>query len=62
MKFRLKKYKGFVDTEKVYDDKVVARKLNGYIVNHNGEECFVCREDINIIEISEEEKNAEYRW
>ena len=62
MKFRLKKYRGFCDTNKIYDDKVVARRMNGYIVEHIGEECFLCRNDIEIIEISDEEQNANIRW
>ena len=61
MKFRFTK-QGFSDTNKVYSDPVVARKLNGYIVNHNGEEYFVDRDYIQIISISDEESNTPIRW
>lgn len=62
MKFVIKKGQGFNDEGIVHDDPVVGYKLNGFIVNHNGEEYFIPYCLINVIEISEEEKKAEMRW
>lgn len=57
MKFKLKG-----GDKKIYNDPVVGRKLNGYILNHEGEEYFVDTDYVDIFEISEEERNAKLRW
>ena len=62
MIFKMKKGLGFSDENRWHDDPVVARKLNGFIVNHNGEECFVPSDVIDIAYISEEEKRKAIRW
>ena len=50
------------DTRNEYSDPVIARKLNGYILEHDGEEYFVDRDYIKVLEISDEEKNKPIRW
>lgn len=61
MKFKMREGKGF-DTRVFYTDKVIARKLNGYIVLHDDEEVFVPEDVIDILEITGKEKNAPIRW
>ena len=61
MMFKMKEDLGF-DTRVFYTDRVIARKLNGYIVDHMDQEVFVAEDDIVILEISDEEKNAPVRW
>lgn len=61
MTFKMKEGRGF-DTRVFYTDRVVARKLNGYIVDHMGQEVFVAEDDIVILEITDKEKNAPIRW
>ncbi len=62
MKFKAKKGIGLNDEGIIHDDPVVGRMLNGYIVSHNGDEVFIPFCVVDIIEISENEKNAEMRW
>ncbi len=61
MKFKMREGRGF-DTRVFYTDKVISRKLNGYIVLHNDEEVFVPDDVIDILEITDKEKNAPIRW
>ena len=65
MRFKTKKERNLNDRgEIIYDAKVIARKLNGYIVQNESAdgETFICSDDIDVVEISEEEKNASIRW
>ena len=63
MTFRTKTGKGFVCEGKEFTAPVVARKLNGYkVLNPEGNIAFLCFEDIDIIEISDEEKNMPIEW
>lgn len=63
MKFTVKSGMGFSDEGIVYNAPVIARKLNGFIVRWNdGTEGFVCKSDIDVIEISAEEKEVKVRW
>lgn len=62
MKFMVKSGRGYADEKIVYNDKVIGRKLNGWIVEHDGEECFIPSDEINVISISDEEKNLPIRW
>lgn len=57
MTFKMKEGLGF-DTRVFYTDEVIARKLNGYIVIHNGEQVFIPDDVIDIIKITAKEKNA----
>ena len=60
MIFRVKPGKG-MDSDKVHVDPVVARKLNGYVVRHNGEEVFICSDDIEILFMKKEERELPIR-
>ena len=62
MKFKLKAGKGFCDEHVIYNDPVIFRRLNGFVVEHNGEEIFLLRDDINVLEISKDEKYAPLLW
>lgn len=57
MKFIFKR-EHFADTGKEYTGKVVRRYINGYLVEINGVERFTCKEDITVIEMTEEDKKA----
>lgn len=61
MIFRFRAERGFRD-DQLHFDPVVAKKFNGYIVNHNGEEVFIQFEDIRIISISDAEKALPVRF
>ena len=60
MVFKVKPCKGMDERPQI--GEAVARKLNGYIVLHNGEEVFICSDDIEILSIKNEEKKAPIRW
>lgn len=63
MTFEIKKSRNFNNSGAVYTAPVIARKLNGYkVMNAEGEIAFVCNSDINIIDISDEEKNMQIEW
>ena len=62
MKFKVKGGQGFNDEGIIHNDPVVGYRLNGYIVNHDGEEYFIPFCLIDVIEISKEEKNVPTRW
>lgn len=58
MRFRIKTGRGFGDEGKVFTAPIIAKKFNGYkVINPEGNECFLCFEDIDIVELSEDEKN-----
>ena len=63
MTFRIRESRHFNNSGEVYTAPVIARKLNGYKVEGpDGEVTFICREDIEILEISEHEKNMPIEW
>ena len=63
MKFKVKESRNFVESGKVFTAPVVARKLNGLKVrNPNGNVVFLPYEDIEIISISDEERNMNVEW
>lgn len=63
MTFKIKTGKGFNNEGEIYTTEVVARKLNGYkVINPEGNITFICFDDINIIDISNEEKNIPIEW
>ena len=63
MKFKIREDRNFNNSGKVYTAPVVARKLNGYkVLNPDKEITFICSTDIQVLEISEEEKNMPIEW
>ena len=57
MIFKIKQ-KQFNNDGAIYSTKIVAKKINGYkVINPEGNETFVCFDDIEILELSEEEQN-----
>lgn len=63
MTFRVRKDRFFCNGGEVYTATVVARKLNGYkVLNPDGEPTFVCFDDIEILDVSDEEKNMPIEW
>lgn len=58
MTFKIKESRNFNNSGIIYTAPVVSRKLNGYnVINAYGEIAFLCSSDIDILDISEEEKN-----
>ncbi len=63
MKFKIKESRNFNNSGEVYEAPIVARKLNGYkVLDPNGNETFICISDIDILELSEDEKNIPIDW
>lgn len=67
MTFRLRAGRGFGDEGAVYTAPVIARKINGYKVpepnpEYDGQFAFLVFEDIEILDISDEEKNMPIEW
>ena len=63
MTFKIKTSRNFNNSGKVYTAPVVARKLNGYMVsNPDGNTTFICFDDIDVISISDDEKNMPIAW
>lgn len=57
MVFKIKETRHFNSSGKVFSAPVIGRKLNGYIVvNDEGNNVFVCADDIDILEITADEK------
>lgn len=57
MVFKIKETRHFNSSGKVFSAPVISRKLNGYIVvNEEGNNVFVCTDDIDIISISDSER------
>ena len=57
MVFKIKPSRNFANSGEIYTAPVAARKLNGYIVvNEEGNNVFVCTDDIDIISISDSER------
>ena len=61
MKFRVKNCT-LCEYGKVFDGKVVARYVNGYKVDIGNDVAFIPKSDMEILEISEEEKNFPIKW
>ena len=63
MVFRIKSGKGFNNEGEVYETEIVERKLNGYkVINPDKEITFITFDDIEIIELTEQEKNLPITW
>lgn len=63
MKFKIKTGRGFGNEGKIYTAPVIARKLNGFKVKvDDNSVAFICTDDIEIIEISEQEKAIPIEW
>ena len=63
MKFEIAKGRGFNDEGQTFTARLIAKKLNGYIVEGiEGGEAFLPFEDIKVIEISNDEKQIGVRW
>lgn len=59
MKFVFKRER-FADTGKEYTGKVTRKYINGYCVEIDGEEYFACKDDIEVLEMTEEDKKAPF--
>ena len=58
MTFKIKMGKHFVSEGKSFTTTIIEKKFNGYkVINPEGNEAFLCFDDIEIIELSEAEKN-----
>lgn len=58
MTFRIKTGRGFGDEGMVFTAPIIEKKFNGYkVLNFEGDDiAFLCFTDIDILELSEEEK------
>lgn len=57
MKFKIKESRNFNNSGEIYTAPVVTRKLNGYkVLSEYGSVEFICSDDIDILEISADEK------
>lgn len=50
------------DNGEIYDVEVVARKLNGYWCKAGKSVFFACRDDIRVLDITEEERTMPIYW
>lgn len=63
MTFRIRTDRHFNNGGETYTATVVAKKLNGYkVVNPEGEITFLCNEDIEVLSLTEEERNMKIEW
>lgn len=63
MTFRIKRGRGFVNEGETYTAQIVAKKLNGYkVINPSGNIVFLDFDSIDIIDISDAEKNTPLEW
>lgn len=63
MTFKIKESRNFNNSGEVYSAPVIARKLNGYMVlDPDKNPTFICFDDIDIINISDDEKNMPIAW
>ena len=63
MTFEIVKGRGFGDEGKRFTARLIAKQLNGYIVEGTeGGEAFLPFEDIKVVEISDAEKQIGVRW
>lgn len=57
MVFKIKPSRNFANSGEIYTAPVVARKLNGYkVLGEDGNVEFICSDDIDILEITADEK------
>ena len=63
MRFMIKYGRQFSNEGVVYSAPVIARKLNGYkVINPDGDPTFICKDDVDVLEISEQEKGMPIEW
>lgn len=63
MTFKVKESRNFNNSGTIYTAKVVARKLNGFkVLNPDGDITFLDNGDIDVIEISDAEKEMPIEW
>lgn len=57
MKFKIKHGRHLANEGEVYNTTITEKKLNGYkVMNPEGNETFICFDDITVLELTEEEK------
>ena len=58
MTFRIRTDKQFNDGGMIFTTQIVAKKVNGYkVISPEGNVTFICNDDIQILSMSETEKN-----